>query len=143
MIRSDPDWKQGNYIEGEEPFRGMALARKIGLLSYRADDEWNSKFDRSLIEQNKLTGDPFEHRFEIERYLEYNANKFIHSFDPNSYQYLSQAMDMFNLPDHGGTLQAAMSRIKVEVAGHRCDYRYAFPLASAGRNCCGDAKRRA
>ncbi len=113
MIRSDPAWKQGEYAEGEEPFRGMAPARKIGLLSYRADDEWNSKFDRSLIEQNQLTGDPFEHRFEIERYLEYNANKFIHSFDPNSYQYLSQAMDMFNLPDHGGSLQAAMSRIKV------------------------------
>lgn len=113
IIRSDPAWKQGDYAKGEEPLRGMALARKIGLLSYRANDEWNSKFDRSMIEQNQLTGDPFEHRFEIERYLEYNATKFIHSFDPNSYQYLSQAMDLFNLPDHGGTLEAAMSRIKV------------------------------
>ena len=113
MIRSDPDWQEGEYTAEREPLRGMALARKIGLLSYRADDEWNSKFDRSLIEQNKLTGHPLEHRYEIERYLEYNANKFIHSFDPNSYQYLSQAMDMFNLPDHGGSLQAAMSRLKV------------------------------
>ena len=63
----------------------MSLARKLGLVSYRAADEWNSKFDRARLPAEKLTGKRFEHEFEIENYLEYNAQKFINSFDPNSY----------------------------------------------------------
>ena len=116
IIRSDPAWNGGEYKIGEEPLSGMALARKLGLVSYRAADEWNSKFDRSKLPQEKLSGKPFEHEFEIENYLEYNAQKFIHSFDANSYQYLSRAMDWFDIAEHGGSIDAGMARIKVNQA---------------------------
>ncbi|MFV2032076.1 MAG: homoserine O-acetyltransferase [Gammaproteobacteria bacterium] len=116
IIRSDPAWNNGRYKPGEEPLVGMALARKLGLVSYRAADEWNSKFDRSKLPPEKLTGKPFEHEFQIENYLEYNAQKFVHSFDANSYQYLSRCMDLFDIAEHGGTVDAGMAQIKVKKA---------------------------
>ena len=116
IIRSDPAWNNGHYKSGEEPVKGMALARKLGLISYRAADEWNSKFDRSKLPKERRTGKIFEYEFEIENYLEYNAQKFINSFDPNSYQYLSRCMDIFDIAEHGGTVDAGMSKIKVKKA---------------------------
>ena len=116
IIRSDPTWNNGQYKSGEEPLEGMKLARKLGLVSYRAADEWNSKFDRSKLPPEKLTGKPFQHTFEIENYLEYNAQKFIHSFDANSYQYLSRAMDWFDISEHGGSVDAGLSQIEVKKA---------------------------
>jgi homoserine O-acetyltransferase len=94
----------------------MLLARKLGLVSYRAADEWNSKFDRSRLPAEKLTGKRFEREFEIENYLEYNAQKFINSFDPNSYLYLSRAMDWFDIAEHGSSLQDGMSKLDVRKA---------------------------
>ncbi len=116
IIRSDPAWNKGHYETGKEPLVGMALARKLGLISYRAADEWNSKFDRSKLPKERRTGKLFEYEFEIENYLEYNAQKFIHNFDANSYQYLSRAMDWFDIAEHGGSVNAGMSKIKVVKA---------------------------
>jgi len=116
IIRSDPAWKNGQYKRDEEPLQGMKLARKLGLVSYRAADEWNSKFDRSKLSSEKLSGKPFEHTFEIENYLEYNAQKFIHSFDANTYQYLSRAMDWFDITEHGGSIDAGLAKVSVNKA---------------------------
>ena len=116
IIRSDPDWNGGRYTDDSKPLVGMSLARKLGLVSYRAADEWNSKFDRSRIAPEKLTGKRFEHEFEIENYLEYNAQKFINSFDPNSYLYLSRAMDWFDIAEHGESVADGMSKIDVNRA---------------------------
>ena len=116
IIRSDPDWNQGRYDDDSKPLSGMSLARKLGLVSYRAADEWNSKFDRSRLPADKLTGKRFEHEFEIENYLEYNAQKFIHSFDPNSYLYLSRAMDWFDIAEHGDSLEDGMAKLDIEKA---------------------------
>jgi homoserine O-acetyltransferase len=116
IIRSDPAWKGGHYDDDRPPLVGMSLARKLGLVSYRAADEWNSKFDRSRLPPEKLTGKRFEREFEIENYLEYNAQKFIASFDPNSYLYLSRAMDWFDIAEHGESMAGAMSKLSVRRA---------------------------
>jgi homoserine O-acetyltransferase len=116
IIRCDPAWNEGRYSDDSRPLSGMSLARKLGLVSYRAADEWNSKFDRTRIPADKLTGKRFAHEFEIESYLEYNAQKFIHSFDPNSYLYLSRAMDWFDIAEHGDSISDGMSKIKVNKA---------------------------
>ena len=116
IIRSDPAWNGGRYTDESKPLVGMSLARKLGLVSYRAADEWNSKFDRSRVPTEKLTGKRFEREFEIENYLEYNAQKFINSFDPNSYLYLSRAMDWFDIAEHGESISDGMSKIEVSRA---------------------------
>ena len=116
IIRSDPAWNEGRYTDDTKPLVGMSLARKLGLVSYRAADEWNSKFDRSRLPAEKLTGKRFEREFEIENYLEYNAQKFINSFDPNSYLYLSRAMDWFDIAEHGDSISDGLSKLMVNKA---------------------------
>ena len=112
IIRSDPRWNDGRYGQDSKPLVGMSLARKLGLVSYRAADEWNSKFDRSRMPAGQRSEQPFA----LENYLEYNAQKFVHSFDANSYLYLSRAMDWFDVAEHGDSLADAFARIAVRRA---------------------------
>ena len=116
IIRSDPDWNGGDYTDETRPLSGMSLARKLGLVSYRAADEWNSKFDRSRLPPEQISGERFGREFQIENYLEYNAQKFIASFDPNSYLYLSRAMDWFDIAEHGDSVADGMAKLAVDKA---------------------------
>ena len=116
IIRSDPAWQKGHYSLDQQPVSGMALARKLGLVSYRAADEWNSKFDRRRIDEDQKSRLPFGIEFDIENYLDYNAQKFVSSFDANCYQYLSRAMDWFDVAEHGASQADAMSKLDVTSA---------------------------
>ena len=87
------------------------MARKLGLMSYRAANEWRERFDRQRVPAERRTGKPFEIEFQVESYLDYNARKFVSSFDANSYLYLSRAMDLFDVADHGGSVNAGLARI--------------------------------
>jgi homoserine O-acetyltransferase/O-succinyltransferase len=116
IIRCDPNWKDGHYHSSEEPGDGMKLARKLGLVSYRAAEEWHQRFDRARISRERRKGNPFEIEFEVESYLDYNAQKFVGNFDANSYLYLSRAMDWFDVADHGGSVNAGLAKICVKKA---------------------------
>lgn len=113
-IRLDPDWKQGHYTQDDQPVMGMRLARKLGVLSYRSALEWKQRFGRARIEARDH--EPFGREFQVEAYLEGHAQRFVGSFDPNSYLYLSRAMDWFDLAESAGTVEAAFSRMAVRRA---------------------------
>jgi homoserine O-acetyltransferase len=116
MIRRDPQWNQGDYARGAEPVTGMQLARKLGMVTYRSASEWEQRFGRERIPEERQSGDPFAIDFEIESYLEAHARKFTGQFDPNCYLYLSRASDLFDLAEHGGSVAAALQRIRAERA---------------------------
>ena len=133
MIRTDPDWRKGSYPPGEGPIKGMRMARKLGMISYRSPQEWVQRFARERVPEERKTGDAFAIDFEIEAYLESHANKFIGQFDANCYLYLSRAMDLFDVADHGGSVDAGLSRIKLQqalVVGVETDIL--FPLHQQG-----------
>lgn len=111
IIRSDPAWNHGNYDRDEEPVIGMRLARKLGMLTYRSAAELEKRFGRELIPDGRQTGEPFGIDFEVESYLEAHADKWIGTFDANCYLYLSRAMDLFDVADHGGSVEVGLSRI--------------------------------
>ncbi len=116
MICRDPNWSEGNYSTEIFPAIGMRLARKLGMLTYRSADEWSDRFGR-----NKITGELSKNGtvapyFEIEEYLEHHAEKFTGQFDPNCYLSLSRASDLFDLADHGGSVEAGVSKIKASHA---------------------------
>ncbi len=113
-IRLDPAWNAGNYAAQRLPVMGMRLARKLGVMTYRSPLEWKQRFGRARIEFR--TCEPFEREFQVEAYLEGHAQRFVGSFDPNSYLYLSRAMDWFDLAEHGGTVEAAYQRMAVRRA---------------------------
>lgn len=116
IIRYDPCWKGGNYAIDDEPCSGMILARKLGLMSYRAAEEWYQRFNRARIASERRDKKPFAMEFEIESYLDYNAKKFARNFDANSYLYLSRALDWFDVADHGGSVNAGLAKIHLEKA---------------------------
>ncbi|HET8646354.1 MAG TPA: alpha/beta fold hydrolase, partial [Vicinamibacteria bacterium] len=127
-IRSDPDWRGGDY-EPPGPVNGLRIARKLGLITYRSAVEWRERFRRERVEVREPNAGPFGIEFEIEAYLEMHARKFVGTFDPNSYLYLSRSMDLFDAAEHGGSVEAGLGRIQapdVLVIGVETDFL--FPI---------------
>jgi homoserine O-acetyltransferase/O-succinyltransferase len=116
IIRRDPQWHDGNYETQSIPVSGMRLARKLGMITYRSAKEWALRFGRERANAERKPGDPFGIDFEVESYLESHATKFTGQFDPNCYLYISRAMDLFDLADHGGSVVGALQRFNVERA---------------------------
>lgn len=114
IIRCDPGFKQGRYKPDEEPACGMVLARKLGLMSYRAAEEWHQRFNRARVAPERRSKERFGIEFEVESYLDYNARKFVKTFDANSYIYLSRAMDLFDVAEHGGSVNAGLAKIQTK-----------------------------
>lgn len=116
MIRNDPDWQGGQYAPGAGPLAGMRLARKLGMITYRSAGEWEQRFGRERIPEERKSGDPFAIDFEVESYLEAHARKFSGQFDANCYLYLSRASDLFDIAEQGGSVAAGLARIRAEQA---------------------------
>jgi homoserine O-acetyltransferase len=117
MVRSDPAWRGGSYEPGRGPRLGLRLARKLGTITYRSADEWIERFGRRRVPETAGIAGDFRPQFEVEAYLEHQAQRFADQFDANAYLYLSRAMDNFDLAEHGdGSLAAAFARFKVRRA---------------------------
>lgn len=114
LIVSDPAWNDGNYSDEVWPVKGMRMARKLGMLSYRSSEEWRTRFGRNT--QDYFPTELFGMNYEVESYLEAAARRFVRSFDPCSYLYLSRAMDWFDVADGYPDLQTALKDIKLKTA---------------------------
>ena len=71
----------------------------------------------------------FDIEFEVENYLNHNSEKFVSMFDPNCYLYLSRAMDLFDVAEHGGTVNAGLAKIHTKknlIVGVKSDIL--FPI---------------
>ena len=99
-IRLDPNFNQGRYDDEHYPESGMRMARKLGVITYRSALEWHGRFGRVRLDSGQLDDEPFGLEFQVESYLEAHARRFVRSFDPNCYLYLSRSMDWFDLGDH-------------------------------------------
>jgi homoserine O-acetyltransferase len=113
-IVRDPAWKDGAYTDRRWPETGMRLARKLGMISYRSEPEWRTRFARQR--QDRYNERLFGMHFAIESYLEAAARKFIRGFDPCCYLYLSQAMDWYDISDGYPDMAAAFADITLESA---------------------------
>ena len=88
-IELDPEFVNGNYAEENKfPRKGLGLARKIGTINYRSRTEFDARFDSTFDES--------ANSFEVERYLNHQAEKFTY-YDPNCYLLLSKAMDLHDV----------------------------------------------
>ena len=116
-IRLDPNWNQGHYDDARYPEAGMSIARKLGVITYRSAMEWVGRFARIRLDHDQRDDDPFAAEFAVESYLVGHARKFVRSFDPNCYLYLSRASDWFDAAEYGGGhVDAALRRVDVERA---------------------------
>jgi len=107
-VMADPDWREGDYRQHNTvPARGLAVARMTAHITYLSELALQRKFGRAL--QNRdAPGFGFDADFQVESYLRHQGATFVDRFDPNSYLYITRAMDYFDLAGaHGGTLANA------------------------------------
>ncbi|MGB8908916.1 MAG: homoserine O-acetyltransferase [Candidatus Cybelea sp.] len=70
--------------------RGLRLARKIATISYKSEELFNLRHNRRPDRNGKA-------HFDVEGYLEHQAERFEARMDPNSYAVLTHAMDSFDI----------------------------------------------
>lgn len=116
-IRLDRNWNDGNYDDEHYPEAGMRIARKLGVITYRSAMEWEGRFARIRLDADDRNDEPFAAEFQVESYLQAHARKFVRSFDPNAYLYLSRASDWFDVAEYGnGDIATGLQRIHIERA---------------------------
>jgi homoserine O-acetyltransferase/O-succinyltransferase len=126
-IMADPDWRSGRYLaEGARPTKGLAVARMAAHITYLSDGALHRRFGRKLQNREARTFS-FDADFQVESYLRHQGSIFVERFDPNSYLYMTRAMDYFDLAaDYGGALGNAFrgSRTRFCVASFTSDWLF-------------------
>ncbi|MDR2367704.1 MAG: homoserine O-acetyltransferase [Deltaproteobacteria bacterium] len=116
-ILNDPNFNDGDYYDGPSPLSGLAVARMMAQITYLSEESMGFKFGRKLRGKDSpdftLTGVDFE----LESYLNHQAESFVKRYDPNSYLYLTRAMDYYDAAEKwgGGDLAVMAERIKARV----------------------------
>lgn len=109
-IMSDPNWNNGDYYDSQPPVSGLRVARMIGHITYLSDEIMWKKFGRETPDREKLLSE-LKGKFEVENYLEYQADKFVKRFDANSYIYIMRAMDNYDAAEGYDSLAESFRRI--------------------------------
>jgi len=124
-ILTDPEFFEGNFIaHGVKPLRGLRVARMIGHITYISDEQMAEKFGRQTRPDTKFS---FAPEFQIESYLQYQADKFSQYFDANTYLRITKALDYFDPAlSTGGDLARALSAAtaKFLVISFTTDWRF-------------------
>jgi len=89
-ILTDPNWNTGNYTATCRPEHGLAVARMVGHVTYLSEFSMTHKFGRN---RQSATAEMFS----VESYLHHQGQSFVKRFDPNSYLYITKALDDFDL----------------------------------------------
>ena len=112
-IRHDPVFKNGNYKKDDLKalgLPGLAIGRMAGLICYLSPALFNSKFGRDYSSTDGLY--ELFGRFEIEKYLEYNAYSFPKIFDPLSYLYTCKTMNIFDAGRNKDKLSDSFDKVQ-------------------------------
>ncbi|NLI90790.1 MAG: homoserine O-acetyltransferase [Peptococcaceae bacterium] len=117
-IMLDPDWRGGEYYGREIPSAGLSVARMVANLSYRSEPSLTAKFGRKPAWRTGVAEDPyqsFEQRFDVQSYMNYQGDALVHRFDPNSYLYLTKAVDLFDISRGRKDLEEAMASLQGDL----------------------------
>jgi homoserine O-acetyltransferase/O-succinyltransferase len=128
-IHMDPAFASGDYYDaedGEGPHRGLGLARRMALLTYRSPVELDDRFGRSW--QSGVTPLGGEGVFAVESYLGFHGNKFTRRFDANSYVTLVNAMSSHDVGRDRGGIAAALGRATVTALVLGIDTDRLYPV---------------
>lgn len=126
-IRMDPLFNGGDFYDQDEgPFRGLALARRMAMMSYRAPAEFNDRFDRAW--QSEISPLGSGGRFAVESYLDFHGNKFTRRFDANSYISLVEAMNSHDISRDRGSVQDVLATVTAKALVVGIDSDRCFPL---------------
>jgi homoserine O-acetyltransferase/O-succinyltransferase len=133
-IQHDPDWAEGRYLPQRPPRRGLALARQIGMISYKSAPLLEERFGRN---PDRSGEDPWAAdergsgliggRFDIAGYLDNQGERFIGRFDANSYLSILRTMDTWDPLRGYASPEEAFSRIRARVSFVGISTDWLFP----------------
>jgi homoserine O-acetyltransferase len=139
-ILHDPEWAGGRYLPQRPPRRGLALARQIGMLSYKSAALFNDRYGRN---PNRNGEDPWGlddqgggligGRFDIAGYLDHQGQRFIDRFDANSYLALLRTMDTWDPMRGFSSAPEAFSRIRARLSFVGISSDWLFPAEEVRR----------
>lgn len=115
-IKNDPLFKNGNYKKNDpqlENLVGLAVGRMAGLICYLSPELFNRKFSRDYSATDGLY--ELFGRFEVEKYLEYNAYSFPKIFDPLSYLYICKTMNIFDAARNKDKLEDSFDKVQSKL----------------------------
>ncbi|DAZ96472.1 TPA: hypothetical protein N0F65_008339 [Lagenidium giganteum] len=108
-IMSDPAYNNGDYEEGIA-LEGMKVARELGMTCYRSREEFDKRFNWKPTGKKHFK----DITFDVESYMEYQAEKFARYYDPNCYLLLSKAMDLTDVGRGFTNMAEGLRRISCE-----------------------------
>lgn len=124
-IRSDPNWKGGDYYDGPAPDAGMGLAAMFGALFWMSREVFESKFGlRRIASEEPAYG--FEPEYAVEEFLEGVNRNAAGRIDANALLYLTRAIDYFDMSRGHVDLAAAFSGYAAPslLISYTGDWRY-------------------
>ena len=132
-ILADPRWQGGDYLPGQGPEAGLAIARMLAMITYQSEEGMELRFARETARQSDIVAPSghtdFGKRFDVEGYLYYQGQSLVKRFDANSYLYISRAMDLYDVSEGYPSLEATLRRVRSKTLfiGIRSDFL--FPAA--------------
>jgi homoserine O-acetyltransferase len=133
-IQHDPEWAGGRYLPQRPPRSGLALARKIAMISYKSAPLFDERFGRN---PNRSGEDPWAanghgsgligERFDIAGYLDLQGNRFVERFDANAYLAILRAMDTWDPLLGYASPQEAFGRIRARLSFIGISSDWLFP----------------
>jgi homoserine O-acetyltransferase len=125
LVMADPAFNNGDYYRDQPTLRGLQLARMVGHMTYLSNDALETKFGRRRRGTTR--------QFEVDSYLEHQAQKFGSSYDANSYIRVQAAMDEMDLDEQFGSLEKAFSRLRGRALLVSFDTDWLFPTRELAR----------
>lgn len=125
-IMLDPRWQDGDYLPGEGPDEGLAVARMVGMVTYHSKESMALRFGRRPasrpVRRAALGG-----TFEVEGYLHHHGDALVKRFDAHSYLRQCRAMDLYDVAEGRGSEAWALSAVRARAltVGIRSDWLFA------------------
>jgi homoserine O-acetyltransferase len=122
-ILRDPEFNEGQYAAaGTRPAVGLSVARMMAHITYVSEQLLGEKFGRDRLEDGppRMGTD-----FQVESYLDHQAEIFLARFDALSYLYLTRVMDYFDpFADPKGAARAAAHGTRFLAISFDTDWRF-------------------
>lgn len=123
VVRADPDYVGGDYLAaGTHPRAGLALARRLGMLSYRGQGELHRRFGR---EAERSGGEEFA----VESHARARAARFAETFDAHAFIALVDAKNAHDIGRGRGGLAAALAVVDTPLLVIGITSDRLFPIA--------------
>jgi homoserine O-acetyltransferase len=140
-IYADMNWP----LNAWEATQGLAIARQIGMVSYRTPQGYRNHFGRNKMPPAKPTKKQQEKEIQehspaygkdtkwcVKSYLEYQGQKFLPRFDPITYVKMTEQMDSHDLSrgrtEIEGDVATVLSRVDIPILVMGIDSDVLYPL---------------